>query len=113
VIEVAEQDGVALLRLADSKANAMSLEFCEALTARFAGLPPGRAVVLTASGRIFSAGVDLLRLIEGGAPYVCKFLPALSTMLSTVFSLRRRSWPRSTGTPSPAAACSLAPPTGG
>src|SRR5262249_61549037 len=51
-----------------------------------AGPPPGRAVVLTASGRIFSAGVDLLRLIEGGAPYIRKFLPALSTMLSTVFS---------------------------
>jgi len=86
MIEVAEQDGAALLRLADRKANAMSLEFCEALTARFAALPPARAVVLTASGRIFSAGVDLLRLIEGGAPYIRKFLPALSTMLSTVFS---------------------------
>jgi enoyl-CoA hydratase len=86
VIEFAEQEGVAVLRLADRKANAMSLDFCEALTARFARLPPGRAVVLTASGRIFSAGVDLLRLIEGGAPYIRKFLPALSTMLFTVFS---------------------------
>ena len=75
-----------LLRLAHGKANAMSLEFCEALTARFAALSPGRAVVLTAGGHIFSAGVDLLRVSEGGAPYIRKFLPALSTMLSTVFS---------------------------
>src|SRR5262249_37715619 len=61
-------------------------EFCEALTARFAALSPGRAVVLTAGRHIFSAGVDLLRVSEGGAPYIRKFLSALSTMLSTVFS---------------------------
>jgi enoyl-CoA hydratase len=86
VIEVGEQDGVALLRLADGKANAMSLQFCETLTAHFAAIAPQRAVVLTGSGRIFSAGVDLLRLTEGGAPYIRKFLPALSAMLGAVFS---------------------------
>ena len=41
---------------------------------------------MTGSGRIFSAGVDLLRLLDGGAPYIRKFLPALSTMFATVFS---------------------------
>jgi len=86
VIEVSERDGVALLRLAEGKANAMSLDFCEALTARFAAVSSARAVVLTGTGAIFSAGVDLVRLLEGGAPYVRKFLPALSTMLATVFS---------------------------
>jgi enoyl-CoA hydratase/carnithine racemase len=86
MIEVGEQDGVAVLRLADGKANAMSLDLCEALTARFAALSPARAVVLTGTGHIFSAGVDLKRLVEGGAAYVRKFLPALSTMLATVFS---------------------------
>jgi enoyl-CoA hydratase len=86
VIEVSEREGVALLRLADGKVNAMSLDFCEALTARFAAVSSARAVVLTGTGAIFSAGVDLLRLLEGGAPYVRKFLPALSTMLATVFS---------------------------
>ena len=35
MIEVSERDGVALLRMADGKANAMSLEFCDLLTARF------------------------------------------------------------------------------
>src|SRR5258707_11749875 len=64
----------------------MSLDFCEALTARFAAVSSARAVVLTGTGAIFSAGVDLLRLLEGGAPYIRKFLPALSTMLATVFS---------------------------
>ena len=86
MIELSERDGVALLRLADGKANAMSLDFCEALTARFAALSSARAVVLTGTGTIFSAGVDLVRLLEGGAPYIRKFLPTLSTMLATVFS---------------------------
>ena len=86
MIEASERDGVALLRVADGKANAMSLDLCEALTARFAAVSSARAVVLTGTGAIFSAGVDLLRLLEGGAPYVRKFLPALSTMLATVFS---------------------------
>jgi enoyl-CoA hydratase len=86
VIELAEQDGVAVLRLAHGKVNAMSMEFCEALTARFAEISSARAVVMTATGRTFSAGVDLVRLLEGGAPYVRKFLPVLSEMFATVFS---------------------------
>src|SRR5215831_1648370 len=64
----------------------MSMEFCEALTARFAEISSARAVVMTATGRTFSAGVDLVRLLEGGAPYIREFLPALSTMFATVFS---------------------------
>jgi enoyl-CoA hydratase len=62
------------------------VEFCEALTARFAEISSARAVVMTATGRTFSAGVDLVRLLEGGAPYVRKFLPVLSEMFATVFS---------------------------
>jgi enoyl-CoA hydratase len=86
MIEVNERDGVAILRMADGKVNAMSIELCEAVTARFRELSHARAVVVTGSGRIFSAGVDLLRLLDGGVPYIRKFLPALSTMLATVFA---------------------------
>jgi enoyl-CoA hydratase len=86
VIEVASQDDVAILRMADGKANAMSIEFCETITARFGELSHAHAVVITGNGRIFSAGVDLLRLLDGGVPYIREFLPALSTMLTTVFS---------------------------
>jgi enoyl-CoA hydratase len=66
----------------------MSIEFCRTLTLRLNELlaAPARAVVLTAAGRIFSAGVDMPRLIEGGVPYVREFLPALNEMLGTVFS---------------------------
>jgi enoyl-CoA hydratase/carnithine racemase len=88
MIELGSQDGVAILRMADGKANTMSIDFCEAMTERFEEIrtSSARAVVMTGSGRIFSAGVDLLRLQEGGRPYIRKFLPALSTMFETVFS---------------------------
>jgi enoyl-CoA hydratase/carnithine racemase len=87
MIEVSSREGVALLRMADGKANTMSIEFCRELTARVeeAGRSTARAVVITGDGRIFSAGVDLVRLIDGGVPYVREFLPALSAMLRSVF----------------------------
>src|SRR5262249_56840824 len=67
MIELSEQDGIAVVRMADGKANAMSREFCEAFTDRFQqAQAASRAVVITGTGNIFSAGVDLVRLAEGG-----------------------------------------------
>jgi len=65
----------------------MDVEFCEAIAARFEELKKSkaRAVVLTGEGKIFSAGVDLVRALEGGAGYFHKFLPALSKAFVTVF----------------------------
>ena len=87
MIEVCEQGAVTVVRMADGKANLMNTEFCALLAARFAqiGASPASAVVLTGSGGIFSAGVDLLRLLDGGVPYIHKFLPVLSNALATVF----------------------------
>jgi enoyl-CoA hydratase len=86
MMEVTSRDDVAIVRMADGKANAMSIEFCETVTAHFRELAVARAIVITGSGRIFSAGVDLLRLLDGGEPYIRRFLPALSTMLAAVFA---------------------------
>jgi enoyl-CoA hydratase len=88
MIDVSYQDGVAILRMADGKANTMSIDFCREVTARCEEIrsSPAPAVVITGNDKIFSAGVDLLRLLDGGVPYVREFLPALSTMLATVFA---------------------------
>jgi enoyl-CoA hydratase len=86
MIETSEQAGVAVLRMADGKVNAMSIDFCAAVTTTFEQILPARAVVLTGSGRVFSAGVDLLRLLDGGPDYIRQFLPALSAMLAAVFT---------------------------
>ena len=87
MIDVAINDGIAVVTLRHGKANALDIEFCEALTACFAELrdSAAKAVVLTGQGRIFSAGVDLIRVSEGGADYVRKFLPALHKLYDAVF----------------------------
>src|SRR5690606_3463872 len=87
VVSVSEQDGIALLTLAHGKANALDIELCEALAARIEDLreAEARAVVITGQGSIFSAGVNLLRLGEGGASYVGRFLPALHRLYDVAF----------------------------
>jgi enoyl-CoA hydratase len=87
MIEQSERDEIALLTLSHGKANALDIELCEALAARFEALRDSRAqaVVLTGQGRMFSAGVDLVRLSEGGGAYVRRFLPALHKLYDTVF----------------------------
>jgi len=88
MIEVSHQDSIAILRMANGKANAMSLEFCELLSVRFEELAASsaHAIVITGTRKIFSAGIDLVRLLDGGPAYIRKFLPALCTMFLSVFS---------------------------
>jgi len=87
MIEMTSRGDIALLTMAHGKANALDIELCEAIAARFDALrnASAQAVVLTGQGRMFSAGVDLLRLSEGGADYVRRFLPALHRLYDTVF----------------------------
>jgi enoyl-CoA hydratase len=87
MIELTDRNGIAVVTMAHGKANALDVEFCEAIAAQFDKLrdTPAKAVVLTGQGRMFSAGVDLVRLSEGGAAYVRRFLPALHRLFEAVF----------------------------
>lgn len=85
MIETADYDGIAVLTLDNGPVNALDLELLSAVPGSLAAVADARAVVLTGSGRSFSAGVDLKRIIDGGPPYVEKFLPALSLAMLTVF----------------------------
>jgi enoyl-CoA hydratase len=88
MIGVTRHGNIALLTLANGKANAMDIEFCRALTGQFATLKksPVDAVVITAEGPIFSAGVDLLRASKDGVKYLRQFLPVLNKMFDAVFN---------------------------
>jgi enoyl-CoA hydratase len=83
------RDGILTLRLDHGKANALDRELLEDLSAALermeadAGL---RAAVLTGSGTIFSAGVDLQRLLEGGAAYARAFVPLLAATFHRLFA---------------------------
>ena len=87
MIEQTQQGDIAVLTLQHGKANALDIELCDAIAHRFRALETAaaRAVVLTGQGRMFSAGVDLIRLGAGGASYVRRFLPALHRLYDAVF----------------------------
>jgi enoyl-CoA hydratase len=88
MIDLEVRDEVTILRIAHGKANAMDLELLEALAARIdeCRRSSTRAIVMTGEGKMFSAGVDLPRIVDGGATYLRAFLPALDRALLALFS---------------------------
>jgi enoyl-CoA hydratase len=91
MIEREVHGDVAVLRLAHGKASALDLELLAALDAALQGEEDAaeRALVLTGSGTIFCAGVDLKRIVEGGRNYVEAFLPALDRTFARLFFLEK------------------------
>lgn len=87
MIERELDDGILTLRLAHGKASALDVALLEGLEHALADVGGARALVLTGTGSIFSAGVDLLQLVDGGAPYVERFYPLLSRFVRTLFTL--------------------------
>jgi len=89
MIERTADDGIVTLRLAHGKASALDIELLDALALSVAEIAgsDARAVILTGTGSIFSAGVDLFRLLDGGREYAERFVPALSRMLLELFAL--------------------------
>jgi enoyl-CoA hydratase/carnithine racemase len=87
MIDINLKDGIAVVVMDHGKVNALDSEFCEALATSFSELrkTDARAVVLIGQGKIFSAGVDLKRLSEGGADYIRQFLPTLHRLYDAVF----------------------------
>jgi enoyl-CoA hydratase len=87
MIELELRGAVAVLTMRHGKANAMDTAFCEDLLTRLHELrtSPARAIVITAQGNIFSAGVDLVRALEGGPDYFRHFLPPLRRAFEEVF----------------------------
>jgi len=91
MLERTEHGNVAVLRLAHGKASALDLELLRAIDGAFAReqSSPSRAVVLTGTGSIFSAGVDLLRVLDGGRAYLAEFLPALDACLRRLIAFEK------------------------
>jgi enoyl-CoA hydratase len=89
MIELTRRGSVALLRMTHGKANALDLEFCEALTATLGDVArsDARALVLVGQGKMFSVGLDLVRLLDGAAAYVRGFVPVFNRTFETLFTL--------------------------
>ena len=91
MIDVTRRGSVSVLQMTHGKANALDVELCDGLTAALVEFAQSdaAALVVTGQGRMFSAGVDLLRVVNGGADYVRVFLPALNRMCGTLFDLEK------------------------
>src|SRR5438105_262757 len=89
MIDLTHHGDIAVLRLQHGKANALDIELCQALTKQLEAFrqSTSKALVVTGAGKMFSAGVDLVRLSKDGAAYVRAFLPAMNSMFETLFSL--------------------------
>ncbi len=84
--------GILTLRLAHGKAGALDLELCDSLRNELESVAQRDevgAVILTGTGAIFSAGVDLPRLIGAAGDYVPRFLDALNQLIRTLFEFPR------------------------
>lgn len=88
MIERSDNDGITTLRLAHGKASALDLELVDGLALAIAEVTASdaKAVILTGTGSIFSAGVDLFRLVDGGRDYAERFYNALGRMLLELFA---------------------------
>jgi enoyl-CoA hydratase len=90
MIERSQHEGVLTLRLAHGKASALDIELLDALVRELDGAGDDvGALVLTGTGSIFCAGVDLFRITQGGADYVLHFVPLLRRFLHTLFTFPR------------------------
>jgi len=88
MIRIEDSDAVRVIRIHHGKANALDIELCRELAAAIDAqrTTSARALVLIGDGTIFSAGVDLKRVLDGGATYVASFLPALRALFDVLFA---------------------------
>jgi len=88
VLGVTRSGSVATIELTRGKVNAIDVELLEDLGAVLEDLehdPEVRAVVLTGSGRVFSAGVDLRMVIDSEPLYAQRLVEALRVGLEALF----------------------------
>jgi enoyl-CoA hydratase/carnithine racemase len=85
VLEISSAGDVTVVTMNHGKVSALDLELCAALTSAFRDFTSG-PVVLTGTGGVFSAGVNLWNVVEGGPGYIRRFLPALVEAFEAVFT---------------------------
>ena len=85
MIRVDHEDGVAVVRLEHGKVNALDVELLRAAAATLRDLSSADAIVVTGRDSAFSAGVDLRRVLDGGAGYAAELVDAISDAALALF----------------------------
>jgi enoyl-CoA hydratase len=83
---------VRVLTLSSGRVNALDVEVLEELAGSVRELQDSGngPLVITGAGRVFSAGVDLNRVVDGGSDYTDRLIPALSNAFDALFCF---PWP--------------------
>lgn len=90
MIRVEDLGRIRVVAMEHGKANALDVELLGALEAAIGEAErASAALVLTGMGSIFSAGVDLFRLVEEGPTYIDHFLPSLEACFSRLFTFSK------------------------
>ncbi|UCF39836.1 MAG: enoyl-CoA hydratase/isomerase family protein [Gemmatimonadota bacterium] len=87
-----DHGAVAVLRMEHGKANALDLELIDAIGDALRDIEEAgshSAVVLTGTGPMFSAGVDLFRFLESGDSYLNQFFEAMVRSFRALFTFPR------------------------
>ncbi len=87
MIDLNHQDNIAIIKMNRPPANAIDADFLirlgETLKAQIES--ESTAIILTGTANIFSAGVDLVRLLEAGTDYIRDFLADLECLLDILY----------------------------
>jgi enoyl-CoA hydratase len=88
VITIERQGSVAIMRLDHGRVHALDAPLLEEFVKVLDSVEgsDARAVVLTATGRVFSAGLDLQQVVDGGPGYLDQVIPRLVSALGRLFS---------------------------
>lgn len=92
MITVSHQSELATITFADGKVNAMDIEWCRTFTQQLKELEGNsrtRAVIVASGERVFSAGVDLKRVIAEDPDYVQPFIDELAHCFRTAFAFSK------------------------
>ena len=87
MFELNDSDKIRTIQFAHGKVNAMDLEFCQGLSKQLddAEASDCNAVIIEGNGRVFSAGVELKRLIGEDLNYFESFIVALESVFEKLF----------------------------
>ncbi len=88
LIETKIDKAIAVVSMRNGKVNAMDLRFLQQLNNTLQSLANDdtvRFVIVAGNDRVFSAGVDLKRVVNEGLDYLDEFLPELNKMFLKVF----------------------------
>ena len=87
MVTLSSENGIDTLTLSHPPANALDLEFMEAILGALdqAEASDARALIVTGERNVFSAGADLFRVLEEGSDYIARAGATMSGVFERLF----------------------------